>query len=84
MPGLAAALHALLPHVALLPLSVCSLNSRRWYPQQSAASGRLLRGCLQLPEGCLLLLDESSMAAGSLSDAGVRNLQARAAAAGGG
>lgn len=75
MPGLAAALTTLLPHVAPLPLSLSALNGRRWYPQQHAATGRLFRGCLQQPEGALLLLDESGLSAGQLGDNGVKNLQ---------
>ncbi|KAF8065729.1 alpha-mannosidase [Scenedesmus sp. PABB004] len=76
VPGLAAALGCLLPHVSLLPLSTASLNARRWYPQQHGDSGRLFRGALQLPDSAVLLLDETGMAAGQLSDAGVKNLQA--------
>lgn len=73
--GLAAALCSLLPHVALLPLTVPALNSKRWYPQQCPATGRLFRGALQLTSGTLLLLDETGMGAGQLGDAGVKNLQ---------
>lgn len=64
----------MLPHVALLPLTITALNNTRWYPQQHAASGRLFRGALQLSEGTLLLLDETDMAAGQLGDSGVKNL----------
>lgn len=73
--GLAAALCSLLPHVALLPLTVPALNSKRWYPQQCPATGRLFRGALQLTSGTLLLLDETGMGAGQLGEAGVKNLQ---------
>eukprot|EP00775_Hariotina_reticulata_P001403 gene1403-1746_t len=76
VPGLAAVLSCLLPRVALLPLTLTVLNASRWYPQQSAETSRLLRGRLQLPEGTLLLLDETEMAAGQLGDTGVKNLQA--------
>jgi hypothetical protein len=75
VPGLTAALSTLLPHVAPLPLSLSALNSTRWYPQQHAATGRLFRGCLQQPEGALLLLDEGELSAGQLGDNGVKNLQ---------
>ncbi|WIA37078.1 hypothetical protein OEZ86_014051 [Tetradesmus obliquus] len=75
VPGLAAALRSLLPHVALMPLDVLALNNKRWYPQQHAASGRLFRGCLQLTAGTLLLLDETALGPGQLGDAGVKNLQ---------
>ncbi|WIA16854.1 hypothetical protein OEZ85_013787 [Tetradesmus obliquus] len=76
VPGLAAALRSLLPHVTLMPLDVPALNNKRWYPQQHAASGRLFRGCLQLTAGTLLLLDETALGPGQLGDAGVKNLQA--------
>lgn len=75
VPGLTAALSTLLPHVAPLPLSLTALNKTRWYPQQHAQTGRLFRGCLQQPEGALLLLDESAMSAGQLGDNGVKNPQ---------
>lgn len=68
-------LSCLLPHLAYVPLTLSSLNNRRWYPQQHAATGRLFRGCLQAPEGTLLLLDETEMSAGQLGEAGVKNLQ---------
>jgi hypothetical protein len=47
------------------------------YPQQHPATGRLFRGCLQQPEGALLLLDEGQLSAGQLGDNGVKNLQVR-------
>jgi len=75
VPGLTAALTTLLPHVAPLPLSLSALNRRRWFPQQHGPSGRLFRGCLQQPEGALLLLDERHLTAGQLGDNGVKNLQ---------
>eukprot|EP00882_Tetradesmus_deserticola_P033724 GHRQ01038548.1.p1 GENE.GHRQ01038548.1~~GHRQ01038548.1.p1 ORF type:complete len:362 (+),score=162.11 GHRQ01038548.1:394-1479(+) len=76
VPGLAAALRSLLPHVALMTLDVPTLNNKRWYPQQHPSSGRLFRGSLQLTAGTLLLLDETGMGPGQLGDAGVKNLQA--------
>lgn len=75
VPGLTAALTTLLPHVAPLPLSLSALNKRRWYPQQHGPTGMLFRGCLQQPEGALLLLDERQLSTGQLGDSGVKNLQ---------
>lgn len=53
-----------------------SVNAGGWAPRKDHASGRLLRGALQLPPGALLLLDETQMAAGAVGEAGVRSLQA--------
>jgi hypothetical protein len=47
-------------------------------PQRDETSGRLRRGELQLPDGTLLLLDETTLAGGQLADGGVRALQALA------
>jgi hypothetical protein len=75
---LAEALSAVLPCVAALPLTLDSVNAGGWVPRKDHASGRLVRGALQLPPGALLLLDETQMGAGAIGERGVRGLQALA------
>jgi hypothetical protein len=57
-------------------MSLAAINAGAWAPRKDHASGRLVRGALQLPPGALLLLDETQMGAGAVGEAGVRSLQA--------
>jgi hypothetical protein len=75
--ALQAACAALFPKVAYLPLSVAAANEGRgWMPSRDASSGRVHRSPLQLSPGTLLLVDELTLGAGKLGEAGVRSLQA--------
>jgi hypothetical protein len=68
-------LSELLPRVALLPLNPEGLNTTCFVPRKDYDKGRLIRGQLQLPGGTLLLLDETGMKPGNITEHGVKNLQ---------
>ena len=51
------------------------LNKAAWRPAREDRSVRLQRGALQLPAHTQLLLDETQLAAGTLTSAGVDNLK---------
>jgi hypothetical protein len=72
----AAAVAALVPRAAALPLSVPALNAGPWWPRRARDDARLASGPLQLAPGTQLLLDEAAMQAGALSETGLRNLSA--------
>ncbi|KAL4442708.1 hypothetical protein ABPG77_006702 [Micractinium sp. CCAP 211/92] len=74
--ALAAALGALAPRCLALPLSVGALNGRPWWPRRDQNSQRLIGGPLQLAANTQVLLDETVLAAGTLSEVGLRNLGA--------
>jgi hypothetical protein len=72
---LGAALSLLMPSVRSLPLNIEFLNQKPWYPtkiQNSCQYGAVL----QLPAGSVLLLDETAMSAGQLTETGLKNLGA--------
>ena len=73
---LASAVAQIFPAVAHARLTIDSLNARPWFPKKDYATNRLRSGPLQLASGSLLLLDETTLAAGTLTDVGVRNLRA--------
>ena len=52
------------------------LNSVRLRPQQDHASGRWLRGEVQVPASTQLLVDETELQSGHLGPRGVDNMQA--------
>ena len=51
------------------------LNKAAWRPAREGRSMRLQRGALQLPAHTQLLLDETQLAAGTLTGTGVDNLK---------
>lgn len=51
------------------------LNKAAWRPAREGRSVRLQRGALQLPAHTQLLLDETQLAAGTLTGTGVDNLK---------
>ena len=54
------------------------LNERSMRPRRDYQTNRLVPGRLQLPPASQVLLDETTMAPGTLAPAGVANLQVRA------
>ena len=58
-------------------LRLLQLNARSMRPRRDYQTNRLVPGRLQLPPASQLLLDETTMAAGTLAPAGVANLQVR-------
>jgi|TARA_B110000967_G_scaffold160242_1_gene166073 hypothetical protein len=63
------------PAVAHLPLSIASLNARPWAPRKDYSTNRLRSGPLQLAPGTVVVLDETQLTQGTLSDVGVRNVR---------
>jgi hypothetical protein len=74
--AVAAALAAVLPRGALLPLRIDLLNSLPFYPIRGDAAPKLASGLLQLPQGTHVTVDETTLASGQLGPQGVRNLHA--------
>jgi hypothetical protein len=74
--ALAEALAAVAPKVKLLRLSVAALNAARWAPVKDHERNVLQRGELQLAQNTTLVVDETTMGEGRLSEVGVRNLEA--------
>eukprot|EP00842_Homolaphlyctis_polyrhiza_P004574 jgi/Hompol1/5117/HPOL_004158-RA len=78
------AIHDMVPHAHLMPLTLANLNEHIWIsPDQGRYANEsdlrydigLYGGALQLPEHTVLVVDESKMANGVLVDRGVRNLK---------
>ena len=57
------------------PAWCAQLNKAAWRPAREGRSVRLQRGALQLPAHTQLLLDETQLAAGTLTGTGVDNLK---------
>ena len=60
----------------LLPLSLSVMNSWKFSPRKDYSANRLVAGALQLAAGTHLLVDETALEPGRLSEVGVRNLAA--------
>ncbi|KAG2495636.1 hypothetical protein HYH03_006236 [Edaphochlamys debaryana] len=74
--ALAAAVGALVPLCAALPLTVDGCNGVSWAPARDPSRERTAPSPLQLPPGCCLVLDETVMEAGQLGPKGIASLQA--------
>jgi hypothetical protein len=74
--ALHAALSHLLPLVSYLPLSVATCNATSWAPRRDYDSNRLTRSPLQLAAGTVLVVDETVMGTGKLSEGGIASFQA--------
>ena len=70
LPGWARA-QELLPSVHLFKLSVGALNNTVLIPRKDYVQNRLVAGMLQLPAGTELLVDETQMDEGQLTERGV-------------
>ena len=70
------ALSLLLPSVKFLALDIDSLNRSPWYPCKLQNQAFLSVAPLQLPAGTVVLLDETAMTAGQLTETGLKNLGA--------
>ena len=69
------ALSQLVPSVVHLPLEIEALNRKPWYPVKvnERVNGSAV---LQLPAGAVLVLDETAMRTGELTETGLKNLGA--------
>ena len=70
------ALSLLLPSLKFLALDIDSLNKSPWYPCKLQNQAFLSVAPLQLPAGTVVLLDETAMTAGQLTETGLKNLGA--------
>ena len=66
------------PQSVLLPLSLTVMNSWKLTPCKDYTINRLVAGALQLAAGTHLLVDETALEPGRLSEVGVHNLAALA------
>jgi hypothetical protein len=64
------------PSTAHLPVTVPALNARSWSPKKDYVYNRLRSGPLQLAASTVLLLDETKLEAGTLTEIGIRNVDA--------
>ena len=64
------------PANAHLPFTVPALNARSWTPRKDYVFNRLRAGPLQLAESTVLVLDETILEAGILTETGIRNVEA--------
>jgi len=73
--ALGEALSQLVPSVVHLPLEIEALNRKPWYPVKvnERVNGSAV---LQLPAGAVLVLDETAMRTGELTETGLKNLGA--------
>lgn len=59
-----------------LPMTIDNLNKMKYVPKKDYEANILQSGVLQLSKGTILMLDETSMEAGTLNADGVENLKA--------
>lgn len=64
------------PANAHLPFTVPALNARSWTPKKDYVFNRLRAGPLQLAASTVLVLDETILEAGTLTETGIRNIDA--------
>lgn len=69
-------LNSLLPAVHTFSLSVAQLNNTPMIPKKDYNQNRIIAGMLQLASGTELLVDETNMDEGQLTERGVANLKA--------
>ncbi|EOD32226.1 hypothetical protein EMIHUDRAFT_202875 [Emiliania huxleyi CCMP1516] len=74
--ALQGALSALLPCVVPFRLTIETLNATPMVPRKDYSANILSPGALQLPAGAALLIDETGLAPGKLSEAGLKSLGA--------
>lgn len=74
--ALESAISGLMPSLASLPLDIGLLNKKAWYPCKSQNQCFLPDAILQLPSGSVIMLDETAMTAGQLTEIGLKNLGA--------
>ena len=70
------ALSSILPLTARLSLSIPALNQSRWAPRREPGGARVAQSPLQLPQGTLLIVDETVLQEGQLTEVGTGSLGA--------
>lgn len=73
---LTAAIESIMPAVVRIPVNISSLNIVDLYPRKDYEANRLSAAPLQLPAGCVVIADETSLDNGQLSERGVKNIRA--------
>lgn len=68
------AIAALLPRSHLMPLSLEYLNGKLIAPRKNYSSNRLMTGDLQLADGTHLVLNETALETGQLTEIGLQNV----------
>eukprot|EP00250_Pteridium_aquilinum_P012999 c21070_g1_i1 orf=136-1962(+) len=68
------AIAALLPRSHQMPLSLEFLNGKLIAPRKNYTSNRLMTGDLQLADGTHLMLDETALKSGQLTEMGLQNV----------
>lgn len=71
---LSQAIEALLPRSHLMPLTLEFLNGKPIAPYKNYSRNCLMTGDLQLAEGTHLILDETALKTGQLTDLGLKNI----------
>ncbi|CAK4074071.1 unnamed protein product [Aphanomyces euteiches] len=66
----------LVPTASKLNLSIESLCGSVYYPQKDYTIDYLHSGLLQMPDGTVIMVNESEMSAGQLDDKGTQNIRA--------
>jgi Mini-chromosome maintenance replisome factor len=61
-----------------LPLSIDTLESKRFSPRKNYDTNQLENGLLQLNEGTFIVCDETVMKGGTIKETGVANIKALA------
>ncbi|KAG1662753.1 hypothetical protein FOA52_006778 [Chlamydomonas sp. UWO 241] len=75
-PALRTALASLVPLTSSLDLTVEAANVGGWTPCRAPGAPRVSRSPLQLPPGCLLVVDETGLSEGTLLEAGTASMRA--------
>jgi len=64
----------LVPRMVQLDLTINALNEQRWRPRKDFVADRLVAAQLQLAAGTLLMVDETKMTEGQLTNDGTKSL----------
>ena len=68
------AISRLYPKTRILPMSLKTLNSKPFIPIKNYEKEQLEHSELSIPDGFILILDETQLSAGKLTEIGTANL----------
>lgn len=63
-------------HSHFIDMSIANLNSLRFTPKKDIDNNKMIAGMLQLPDGLYLMLNETALSVGQLTQQGTENLDA--------
>uniref|UniRef100_K3WBK2 Mini-chromosome maintenance complex-binding protein n=1 Tax=Globisporangium ultimum (strain ATCC 200006 / CBS 805.95 / DAOM BR144) TaxID=431595 RepID=K3WBK2_GLOUD len=69
-------IHSLVPVTTSIDLGLKTLNETKFIPRKDYDNDAMRGGALQVPQGTVLLVKETSLSAGQLNDQGVKNVGA--------